>query len=114
MQVTCEVTGRVFLPVSSRQHVLAIIQEALINAQRHGSTKQATISLQAIEEDTIVKVSDEGVGFDQTTTPREERYGLTIMEERAQIAGGQIERRGICETISARHAGRLLKRGISN
>jgi signal transduction histidine kinase len=90
MQVTCEVTGRVALPVSSRQHVLAIIQEALINAQQHSSTQHATIRLKAIEEDAIVEVSDEGVGFDPTTTPREERYGLAIMEERAQIAGGQL------------------------
>ncbi|MBV9453899.1 MAG: ATP-binding protein, partial [Rubrobacter sp.] len=91
IQVTCEVTGRVSLPVSSQQHVLSIVQEALINAQRHGRTQHAMIRLKALEEETIVEVSDEGVGFDTTTTPREERYGLTVMQERAQIAGGNLK-----------------------
>ena len=90
MQVTCEVTGRSALPVSSQQHILAIIQEALINAQRHGRAKQATVRLRANEQDTLVEVSDEGIGFDPTAMPRGDRYGLTIMQERAQIAGGQL------------------------
>ncbi|MBV9453872.1 MAG: hypothetical protein JOZ19_07115, partial [Rubrobacter sp.] len=32
MQVNCEVVGRINLPTSSREHVLAIVQEALTNA----------------------------------------------------------------------------------
>jgi signal transduction histidine kinase len=90
MKVTCEQTGHVALPVSSQQHVLAIIQEALINAHRHGRTQHATVRLEMIGEDTIVEVSDEGVGFDPATVPREGCYGLSIMEERAQMAGGQL------------------------
>jgi signal transduction histidine kinase len=90
MKVTSEITGRVALPVSSRPHVLAIIQEALVNAHRHGRTQQATVRLMTVGEDIMIEVSDEGVGFDPATVPREERYGLTIMEERAQIAGGQL------------------------
>ena len=90
MKVSCEITGRVALPVSSRPHVLAIIQEALINAHRHGRTQQAKVRLMTVGEDTMIEVSDEGVGFDPAMVPREERYGLTIMEERAQIAGGQL------------------------
>ncbi|MBV9455077.1 MAG: hypothetical protein JOZ19_13325 [Rubrobacter sp.] len=38
----------------------------------------------------MIEVTDKGVGFEPATVPREERYGLTIMEERAQIAGGQL------------------------
>jgi len=90
MKVTCEITGRVAVPISSRQHVLAIIQEALINSHRHSRTQHATIRLTTIGEDTIVEVSDEGAGFDPDTVPREGSYGLTIMEERAQMSGGQL------------------------
>lgn len=90
VQVTCEVAGRATLPVSSRQHVLAIVQEALINAHRHGHARRATVRLKALGEDTTVEVSDEGVGFDPGAVPQEGRYGLTIMEERAQMAGGQL------------------------
>ncbi len=91
VQVACEVAGHATLPVSSRQHVLAIVQEALINAHRHGRAQRATVRLWTIGKDTVVEVSDEGSGFDPVTAPREGRYGLTIMEERAQMAGGQLK-----------------------
>lgn len=90
MTVTCEVAGHVNLPLSSQQHVLAIIQEALINAQRHSHIQQATVRLITNGGDAIAEVSDEGVGFDSATIEREGRYGLTIMEERAQMAGGEL------------------------
>jgi signal transduction histidine kinase len=90
MKVTSKITGSVALPVSSRQHVLAIIQEALVNTHRHSRTQEAEVRLATIGEDTMIEVSDEGVGFDLATVPREERYGLTIMEERAQMADGQL------------------------
>lgn len=90
VQITCEVAGRATLPVSSRQHVLAIVQEALINAHRHGRARRATVRLKTIGEDAAVEVSDEGAGFDPGAAPQEGRYGLTIMAERAQMAGGQL------------------------
>lgn len=90
VRVTCEVLGRAALPSSSRQHVLAIIQEALINAHRHGGTQRASVRLKAIGKDTTIEVSDEGAGFDPEAVSQEGRYGLAIMEERAQMAGGQL------------------------
>jgi signal transduction histidine kinase len=90
VQVTCEVAGRATLPVSSRQHVLAIVQEALINAHRHGRARHTTVRLETMGEDATVEVSDEGAGFDPNVVPQEGRYGLTIMEERAQMAGGRL------------------------
>ena len=90
VRVTCEVLGYAALPNSSRQHALAIIQEALINAHRHGGTQRASVRLKAIGKDTAIEVSDEGAGFDPDAVPQEGRYGLAIMEERAQMAGGQL------------------------
>jgi signal transduction histidine kinase len=91
VRVDCEVAGRITLPVSSRQHVLAIIQEALINAHRHGRAHRATVRSKTIGKDAVVEVSDGGLGFDPGAVPREGRYGLTIMEERAQMAGGKLD-----------------------
>jgi signal transduction histidine kinase len=104
VQVTCEVAGRATLSGASRQHVLAIIQEALINARRHGRTQRATVRLKKIGEDTAVEVADEGVGFELSEVPEEGCYGLTIMGERAQMAGGQLALdsapgRGTCVTV---------------
>jgi signal transduction histidine kinase len=90
VRVTCEVVGHATLPISSRQHVLAIIQEALINAHRHGRTQRASVRLKTLGKDAAIEVSDEGAGFDPSAVPREGCYGLAIMEERAQMAGGQL------------------------
>jgi signal transduction histidine kinase len=90
VRVTYEVTGHAALSVSSRQHVLAIVQEALINAHRHGCARHATVRLKAVGRDVTVEISDEGAGFDPGAVPREGRYGLAIMEERARMAGGQL------------------------
>ena len=104
VQVTCEVGGLANLPVSSRQHVLAIVQEALINAHWHGHARHVTVRLKTVEKDAAVEVTDDGGGFDPGTVPREGRYGLAIMEERAQMAGGQLgldsaPGRGTCVTV---------------
>jgi signal transduction histidine kinase len=90
MRVTCEIVGRAVLPVSARQHVLAIIHEALVNAYRHGGAPRAAVRLKTVGEDTTVEVADEGTGFDPEVVNRTGRYGLTIMEERAQMAGGWL------------------------
>lgn len=91
VQVTCEVAGPITLPLSSRQHVLAIIQEALVNTHRHGQARCATVRLKTVGRETVIEVSDEGVGFEPGAIPQEGRYGLTIMEERAQMAGGWLD-----------------------
>lgn len=90
VRVTCEVTGRADLSASSRQHVLAVLQEALINAHRHGRARRAAVCLKVVGRDVTVEISDEGAGFDPDAVPREGRYGLAIMEERARMAGGQL------------------------
>lgn len=91
MQVTCEVAEHTSLPVSSRQHVLAVIQEALVNAHRHGGSRRATVRLKQIGKDVAIEVSDEGSGFETSAVPPEGCYGLTIMKERAHMAGGRLE-----------------------
>jgi signal transduction histidine kinase len=89
--VTCEVVGRAALPISSRRHVLAIMQEALVNAHRHGRARCIAVRLETVGKDTTVEVSDEGIGFEPEVVDRGGRYGLTIMEERAQMAGGRLD-----------------------
>lgn len=62
----------------------------LINAQRHSHVQHAMVRLITDGADAIAEVSDEGVGFDPATIQREGRYGLIIMEERAQMAGDKL------------------------
>lgn len=91
VRVDCDIVGRAALPNAARQHVLAIIQEALVNAHRHGCARRAAVRLETVGNDTTVEVSDEGIGFRPEVVDRSGRYGLTIMEERARMAGGRLE-----------------------
>lgn len=90
MRVTCEVEGRAVLSASSRKHILAIVQEALTNAHRHGRAKDAAVRVRAAEGDLTVEVSDEGAGFDPAAAAGEGCYGRVIMEERARMLGGRV------------------------
>lgn len=91
VRVTCEIVGCADLSNAARQHVLAIIQEALVNAHRHGRARRATVRLETVGKDTTVEVRDEGTGFEPEVVDRGGRYGLTIMEERTQMAGGRLD-----------------------
>jgi signal transduction histidine kinase len=92
VRVTCEVVGQAVLPVATRQHALAIVQEALVNAHRHGHTRRAAVRLKTVGKDTTIEVSDDGIGFEpEAVLHGDGRYGLTIMEERAQMAGGRLD-----------------------
>lgn len=90
ISASCEISGGFSVPDASRQHLLAIIQEALANARQHGHARQAGVRVQENRDGLIVEVSDDGSGFDPEMVPGNGGYGLTIMAERARMAGGSL------------------------
>jgi signal transduction histidine kinase len=90
LQVTCDV-ARTDLSAVSQRHLLAIIQEALLNAHRHGHARKADVRVRTLGRDLVVEVIDDGVGFDPATADRDGHFGLTIMAERARMIGGELE-----------------------
>jgi putative transposase len=78
------------------------VEERLTDAPRPGKPRTITPE----QECQIIALACESPQEGSAQRPISQWTGREIAEE--------IERRGICETISARHAGRLLKRGISN
>ena len=69
-------------------HVFRIAQEALSNATKHGQAKGVVIALEASDGALSLRVSDDGIGFDQTCSERK-GMGLNIMRyaERALRSG---------------------------
>ena len=63
--------------------------EALQNAQKYARATQATISLVQSDGHVRFSVSDDGVGFDATTTTR--GAGLQNMEDRLEAVGGALD-----------------------
>jgi PAS domain S-box-containing protein len=67
-----------------------IIQEALTNARKHSGASQVTVSLEDGGGGFLVRIEDDGRGFQiETIVPsNREHIGLVSMEERAEAVGG--------------------------
>jgi signal transduction histidine kinase len=71
--------------------VLRVVQEAVANALRHAEPTRVVVSLAEGDACTVVRVQDDGVGFDpDARLHRARRLGLTSMHERAAALGGTL------------------------
>jgi signal transduction histidine kinase len=68
-----------------------IAREAVMNAVKHAEPTTIRVNLESIPDGARLTVSDDGKGFDPEQGPPEGHYGLTMMRERAQVAGGTFE-----------------------
>jgi signal transduction histidine kinase len=77
------------VPPHAGVQVLRVIQEAMTNARRHGRAATIGIELERSASDVLVRVVDDGDGFDPSTLGTDGgHFGLGFMRERmAQIAG---------------------------
>jgi signal transduction histidine kinase len=73
-------------------HLLRIVQEALTNIRKHASADEAWIALELDDENFILTVGDDGVGFDPDKDHRGKpaQFGLRSMQERAEAIGAQF------------------------
>jgi signal transduction histidine kinase len=71
-----------------------IVQEALNNIRRHARAERAVVKLTAAHPHLILRVEDDGVGFDvekrARETDAEKRMGLRSLRERAELLGGSM------------------------
>jgi len=79
-----------------------ITQEAISNTLRHASAHKLTIELFPIPESLMLRITDDGQGFDIETRD-ETRYGINTMKERALEIGGT------CQIISAPDSGTRIE-----
>jgi two-component system, NarL family, sensor histidine kinase UhpB len=77
-------------PATTRSILYRIVQEALSNARRHSGASLVTISVGGRAGGFVVRVQDDGVGFDVEAARASTagHIGLSSMLERAQVAGG--------------------------
>jgi two-component system sensor histidine kinase UhpB len=68
--------------------VYRILQEAFVNAVRHGRARRIRIALSATSEGVVVTHHDEGSGFDPETVARR---GLAGMSRRARAIGARLD-----------------------
>jgi signal transduction histidine kinase len=70
--------------------VYRIAQEAMHNALRHANAAHIDVVLTVADDATILRVTDDGVGFAPASTVAGRRLGLLSMRERAKEAGGTL------------------------
>jgi signal transduction histidine kinase len=105
LAVHVEITGEERTVASPVKIALfRIAQEALTNVVKHAQAKTAQVTLTYGEKSVMVRVTDDGKGFDMdaAATAKRVSWGLKGMEERTSLLGGKFEvqsRRGQGTTV---------------
>jgi signal transduction histidine kinase len=75
------------LPDDYKTCIYRLVQEALNNAVRHSGARNAKVVLEQLAESIVVRVTDDGRGFDPV---RSRGMGILGMEERVKRLGGTL------------------------
>lgn len=78
------------LPVYAINGVVRIIRETLLNVMKHAQTRTVQLQLMRSDGCLLVKVSDNGVGFDLTAANNVGHMGLDAMQQHSLELGGHL------------------------
>jgi signal transduction histidine kinase len=90
---------------SQRTSIYRLVQEALTNCARHAKAKNVLVSVQAKDNQVIVVVQDDGIGFEASARSRS-GLGLLGIQERVQALEGSLK------IASERNKGTVLRAEI--
>ncbi len=73
-------------------NILRIIQEALINVQKHSKATKLDLKIKIKKNKLFIEIKDNGIGFNVKSILKSDdmHYGLLMMQERANLIGGNI------------------------
>ncbi|MCU1633874.1 MAG: histidine kinase [Micrococcaceae bacterium] len=80
--------------VLDRDHtvlVYRVAREALVNATKHSSAQSVHIRIRQTNRQTLITVSDDGIGFNPIEPCPEGHFGLRILGDTIRQAGGSLE-----------------------
>lgn len=81
------------LPDFIAGHLLLLAQESMTNAIKHGNPENIHVALEFAEDSVILRVHDDGAGFDPSHAPglADGHLGLQGMRERMKRLGGEVK-----------------------
>jgi PAS domain S-box-containing protein len=87
------VEARIALTSDVENQFLRIVQETLANVRKHAGARNVAIRIEPCDDSLIATIEDDGRGFDmeQMRGADGKHYGLRIMQQRAEMAGGSLE-----------------------
>ncbi|WP_270179811.1 sensor histidine kinase [Alkalihalobacillus sp. CinArs1] len=84
-------TEKVYFSEYVKMHIIRIIQEVLINIQKHAAASTIQMSFSEMKENIVIRIKDDGIGFERSPRDNGESYGLKTIEERAELIKGAVE-----------------------
>lgn len=89
--IVCQVIGEIYpLPPDVENNLLRIGQEALTNAFKYAQAREIQIELAYQERQCSLRIKDDGQGFDMSSVPIINSFGLLVMSERAERIGAKL------------------------
>ncbi|NJD59315.1 MAG: hypothetical protein C3F13_14285 [Anaerolineales bacterium] len=82
--------GDLFLPPNVEQALYRIIQEAIENIIQHARATKLIFHLKNLDKDIDLVIQDDGIGFNPQVNSLAGHFGLTGMQERAKLVGGEL------------------------
>lgn len=82
---------KIKLPMNTRREILQIFKEAVNNCAKYAKATEAVLSIRVVDHSIIISMADDGKGFDPSAGLLQNKYGLTIMRERAQKIGAELD-----------------------
>ena len=78
------------LPPEANHELLQIAREAVSNVARHSGARHATVSVVVQAGEAVLRVEDDGVGFDPEARRGSGNFGLANLRDRAAGVGGTL------------------------
>lgn len=84
--------------------VYRVVQECLNNIDKHAGAEKIIFSCKKFNEKCVIKIQDDGKGFDVKKPSEEKHFGLSMMQERIRLINGTInisskKKKGTCIRI---------------
>jgi signal transduction histidine kinase len=78
------------LTPEQQEAVFRVAQECLRNAAAHADARAITLTLQRDANTVVLDISDDGVGFNPSTTRPEGHFGLALIDDLARGIGAEL------------------------
>ena len=85
-----EVEGEAAVGPEIEHAILRIVNEAVSNAARHAGASSVSIRISSEDDRVVVRISDDGDGFDPRALNPRRGFGLRSMSHRAESLGGRL------------------------
>lgn len=78
-------------PPTTQAQLLRIVQEAFSNIRKHAQAQIVTLRGNVLEDEIVIEIRDDGIGFEPEQIELASRYGLVGMRERTDMIGGEFQ-----------------------